>query len=89
MSKDFMNIERIAHVYRPAAERVRDFNEVEAPLTAQQLAEQSARCMGCGIPLLPRNGMSARQSRTGFQRGGSQGRLETGMGSVKLHKLFP
>ena len=46
MSKDFMNIERIAHVYRPAAERVRDFNEVEAPLTAQQLAEQSARCMG-------------------------------------------
>ena len=50
MSKDFMNIERIAHVYRPAAERVRDFNEVEAPLTAQQLAEQSARCMGCGIP---------------------------------------
>lgn len=50
MSKDFMNIERIAHVYRPAAERVRDFNEVETPLTAQQLAEQSARCMGCGIP---------------------------------------
>ena len=50
MSKDFMNIERIAHVYRPAAERVRDFNEVEAPLTTQQLAEQSARCMGCGIP---------------------------------------
>ncbi len=50
MSKDFMNIERIAHVYRPAAERVRDFNEVEAPLTAQPLAEQSARCMGCGIP---------------------------------------
>ena len=45
-----MNIERIAHVYRPAAERVRDFNEVEAPLTAQQLAEQSAHCMGCGIP---------------------------------------
>ena len=50
MSKDFMNIERIAHVYRPAAERVRDYNEVEAPLTTQQLAEQSARCMGCGIP---------------------------------------
>ena len=50
MSKVFMNIERIAHVYRPAAERVRYFNEVEAPLTAQQLAEQSARCMGCGIP---------------------------------------
>ncbi len=50
MSKDFMNIERIAHVYRPVAERVRDFNEVETPLTEQQLAEQSARCMGCGIP---------------------------------------
>ena len=50
MSRDFMKIERIGHVYRSAGERVRDFKEVEVPLTEKQLHEQSARCMGCGIP---------------------------------------
>ena len=50
MSRDFMKIERIGHVYRNAGERVRDFREVEAPLTDKQLCDQAARCMGCGIP---------------------------------------
>lgn len=41
---------RIHDIYRPVEQRRRDFKEVERPLTCAEIAEQSARCMGCGIP---------------------------------------
>ena len=41
---------RIHDLYRPAAERVRDFAEVERPLSDADLAEQTARCLDCGQP---------------------------------------
>jgi glutamate synthase (NADPH/NADH) small chain len=43
-------IERIHDIYRPAAERVKDFSEVERRLTEQDMAAQAERCMACGIP---------------------------------------
>ena len=41
---------RIHDLYRPAAERVRDFEEVERPLTDAELSEQTSRCLDCGQP---------------------------------------
>lgn len=35
---------------RPVSERVRDFREIEEMLPSEELIEQAARCMDCGIP---------------------------------------
>lgn len=50
----FLEIERLKARYRPAAERVRDWNEFELPLDAPTLAGQAARCMDCGVPFCHR-----------------------------------
>lgn len=42
--------ERIHELYRAAAERLRDFNEVERRFSDAELHEQAERCMNCGIP---------------------------------------
>ncbi len=35
---------------RPVDERVTDFREIEMPLPVEQIEQQAARCMDCGIP---------------------------------------
>ena len=37
-------------IYRPMEERKSDWNEVERPLTDDELKEQTSRCMNCGQP---------------------------------------
>lgn len=46
----FLDIGRQDPGYRPVDERVRDWREVEAHLSDEDLAKQAARCMDCGIP---------------------------------------
>jgi len=41
---------RIHDLYRPVAERVRDYQEVERHLPAETIREQASRCADCGIP---------------------------------------
>ena len=41
---------RIHDIYRPVAERRRDFREVERILTQDEVREQTERCQKCGIP---------------------------------------
>ena len=41
---------------RPVAERVRDYVEVEGRLTTEELEQQAARCMDCGIPFCHMHG---------------------------------
>ncbi len=48
--RGFIEIPRKEPGYRPKEERVRDFNEVEKRFSDEELREQSARCMDCGIP---------------------------------------
>ncbi len=36
--------------YRPVAERVRDFSEVDVPHSEETLVRQASRCMDCGVP---------------------------------------
>lgn len=50
----FLEVERLKARYRPAAERVRDWNEFELPLEPAALREQAARCMDCGVPFCHR-----------------------------------
>ncbi|MET0751261.1 MAG: glutamate synthase subunit beta [Solirubrobacterales bacterium] len=46
----FMAIGRVADPERDPAERVRDYGEIFGVLPAEQLREQGARCMDCGVP---------------------------------------
>lgn len=46
----FMEFERVASPDRPISERREDYNEVSGTLNPDQVTEQGARCMDCGIP---------------------------------------
>jgi glutamate synthase (NADPH/NADH) small chain len=46
----FKRIPRQSAPQRPVAERLRDFREIERPLSEEQLRAQASRCMDCGLP---------------------------------------
>jgi glutamate synthase (NADPH/NADH) small chain len=46
----FLEIDRQVPKYRPASDRVRNFQEFIIPLTDEEVSKQAARCMDCGIP---------------------------------------
>ena len=46
----FMEIDRQEQKYQPASDRIRHFREFTIPLNDQEVANQAARCMDCGIP---------------------------------------
>ncbi len=46
----FMEIDRQAPKYKPASDRIRHYKEFVIPLPEQNLRDQAARCMDCGIP---------------------------------------
>ena len=46
----FMEYTRQDRAYKPVEERIKHFEEFVVPLSDQQLKEQGARCMDCGIP---------------------------------------
>lgn len=50
LTKGFLKYKRQPVGHRPVDERIRDFNELDLPLTPDAIVEQAARCMDCGIP---------------------------------------
>jgi len=48
--KGFLKYDRQDVGHRPIAERIRDFSELDLPLTPDEIRHQAARCMDCGIP---------------------------------------
>jgi len=48
--RDFLKYKRQNVRHRPVMQRIKDFNEFELPLNPNQLQQQAARCMECGIP---------------------------------------
>src|SRR6187401_1191942 len=46
----FLEFERDDRDYQPVAERVKHYNEFVLPLPQQELRQQAARCMDCGVP---------------------------------------
>jgi NAD(P)H-dependent glutamate synthase small subunit len=49
-AKGFLKYSRQDAGHRPVEERIHDFSELDLPLTPEQLQQQAARCMDCGIP---------------------------------------
>ena len=48
--KDFLKYNRQNVLHRPVEERICDFSEMDLPLSPEQIHQQVARCMDCGIP---------------------------------------
>lgn len=48
--RGFIEYERNPEPYRPAAERLQDYHEINAKHEALELKRQAARCMDCGTP---------------------------------------
>jgi NAD(P)H-dependent glutamate synthase small subunit len=48
--KGFLTYQRQEIKHRPVDERIHDFAELDLPLTPEQVHQQTARCMDCGIP---------------------------------------
>ncbi|MBT9288922.1 glutamate synthase subunit beta [Prosthecodimorpha staleyi] len=46
----FLEIDRQDRKYRPAHDRIRNYQEFVIPLSEQGTRDQAARCMNCGIP---------------------------------------
>ena len=46
----FLEIARARPLRRPVEERLNDYKEFDLPWKPEQLAEQGARCMDCGVP---------------------------------------
>jgi glutamate synthase (NADPH) small chain len=46
----FLEIDRQDRKYKPAADRVRHYDEFVIPLSEEATRNQAARCMNCGIP---------------------------------------
>jgi glutamate synthase (NADPH/NADH) small chain len=46
----FIEFHRAKQLYRPVAERVRDWKQVMRPFPEDEIKKQGARCMDCGIP---------------------------------------
>ena len=46
----FLEIDRQDRKYRPASDRIRNFDEFVIPLKEHAARDQAARCMNCGIP---------------------------------------
>jgi glutamate synthase (NADPH) small chain len=46
----FLKFQRQEQPGRPVSERLRDYRDVYEPIAAEQVIEQGARCMDCGIP---------------------------------------
>jgi len=48
--KGFLQHERQDVGHRPIDQRVKDFNEINIPLTPDMIDKQATRCMNCGVP---------------------------------------
>ena len=49
-TKGFLDYKRQKVGYRPVENRVKDFKEIEIPLSPDAIKQQAARCIDCGIP---------------------------------------
>ena len=46
----FLEYERLENRRRPAAERVKDWEDLYVPVEGASRQQQGARCMNCGVP---------------------------------------
>ena len=64
--KGFLKYKRQEVGHRPVEQRIQDFSELDLPLTPDEIREQAARCMDCGIPFCHGSGCPLNNSIPDF-----------------------
>jgi glutamate synthase (NADPH/NADH) small chain len=59
----YLNVGRVEHDVRPAAEAVRDYEDLVRPLPLEKQREQASRCMACGVAFCQVGGVFPGQRR--------------------------
>ena len=60
--KGFLKYKRQPVQHRPVDQRIHDFNEIDLPLSPDDIHQQAARCMDCGIPFCHGTGCPLKNS---------------------------
>jgi len=60
--KGFLKYKRQEVGHRQVEQRIHDFSELDLPLTSDQIHQQTARCMDCGIPFCHGTGCPLKNS---------------------------
>ncbi|MGD2094622.1 MAG: glutamate synthase subunit beta [Phycisphaerales bacterium] len=60
--KGFLKYKRQEVGHRPVQERIKDFSDLDLPLTPDEIRQQAARCMDCGIPFCQGSGCPVKNS---------------------------
>jgi len=75
--------------HRPIEERIRDFSELDLPLTPDQIHQQAARCMDCGIPFCHGTGCPLENSIPDFNELVYKGKWREACELVHITNNFP
>lgn len=91
MAKDrnFLDTKRVDAVYRPVAERLKDYNEVEVHPALDVLKEQASRCMSCGIPFCHGMGCPLKNVIPEINRAAMEERFEDAWALLSNTSSFP
>ena len=87
--RGFLKYQRQEVGHRPVAERVRDFHEIDLPLTPEAVRQQAARCMNCGIPFCQGAGCPVVNSIPDFNDLVYQGRWKQACSLLHRTNSFP
>ena len=82
-------IKRIADVYRPVEERIKDNNEVERRLTSLEIVQQGSRCHTCGIPFCHGAGCPLGNLVPEFNAAVASGNMERAYDVISKTAFFP
>ncbi|MBN2181439.1 MAG: glutamate synthase subunit beta [Sedimentisphaerales bacterium] len=87
--KAFLKHKRRPVGYRPIEERIKDFKELELPLTPDQIFQQAKRCMDCGIPFCHGSGCPLQNCIPDFNELVYKGRWEQACQMLHWTNNFP
>ncbi|MBN2802168.1 MAG: glutamate synthase subunit beta [Deltaproteobacteria bacterium] len=87
--KGFIDIKRTDVQHRPVGRRIKDYNEVNVPHSQEQLVEQAARCMDCGIPFCHTSGCPLNNRIPEFNDMVYKGRWEAACKNLHSTNNFP
>ncbi len=87
--KGFIKYKRQNVGHRPVEERIHDFRELDLPLTPDEIRQQAARCMDCGIPFCHGAGCPLGNSVPDFNELVYKGRWERACRLLHATNNFP
>ena len=88
-NRDFLDIPRVEAAYRPTAERIHDYSEVEVHPDQATLVAQAGRCMNCGIPFCHAMGCPLKNAIPEINKAVAENRLADAWALLSSTSSFP